>query len=115
MRLGKYEFPGGKEQAEDKIKNLGIDYDFRGNEYPTHNHKIVKLGHIVLKEGVYELDEKGDVQVIKEPIFSDKYHIDVVWHDLEKHPYGWKTYSCDLETEGMHSFYGLSYLEYKIK
>ena len=114
IKVGKYIFDS-EEQAETKIKGLGVDTDENGNEYPTHNHKIVKLGHIVLKEGVYELDEKGDVQVIKEPIFSEKYHVDVIWHDLEKHPYGWKTYSVDLQNEGMHQFFGVSYLENKIK
>jgi len=114
MRIGKYEF-NDKEQAEEKIKDLGIDYDFQGNEYKTHNHTVVKLGHIVLTEGVYDINDKGEIQVIKEPVFSDKYHIDVIWHDLEKHPYGWKTYSVDLQNEGMHQFFGVSYLENKIK
>jgi len=113
MRIGKYEF-NDKEQAEEKIKDLGIDYDFQGNEYKTHNHKIVKLGHIVLQEAEYEfIDDK--IEIIKEPVFSNKYHIDVIWHDLEKHPYGWKTYSVDLQNEGMHQFFGVSYLENKIK
>jgi len=113
MRIGKYEF-NDKEQAEEKIKDLGVDYDFQGNEYKTHNHKIVKLGHIVLQEAEYDvIDDK--IEIIKEPVFSNKYHIDVIWHDLEKHPYGWKTYSVDLESEGMHQFFGVSYLENKIK
>ena len=113
MKIGKYEF-NDKEQAKDKIEDLGVDYDFEGNQYPTHNHSIIELGNIVLQKGEYEIKD-GEMQMIKEPILSDKYHVDVIWQDLEKHPYGWKTYSCDLETEGMHSFYGLSYLEYKIK
>ena len=113
MTIGKYEF-NDKEQAKEKIEDLGVDYDFDGNQYPTHNHTIVELGNIVLQKGEYEIKD-GEMQMIKEPILSENYHIDVIWSDLEKHPYGWKTYSCDLDTEGMHSFYGLSYLEYKIK
>ena len=54
------------------------------------------------------------MQTIKEPILSDKYHVDVIWHEIEDHPWGWKTYSCDLDTEGVHSFYGVSYLENKM-
>lgn len=113
MKIGKYEF-NDKEQAKDKIEDLGVDYDFEGNQYPTHNHTIVELGNIVLQKGEYEIKD-GEIQMIKEPILSEKYHIDVVWSDLDKHPYGWKKYSCDLDTEGMHSFFGLSYLKHKIK
>ena len=113
MKIGKYEF-NDKEQVKDKIEDLGVDYDFEGNPYPTHNHSIVELGNIVLQKGEYEIKD-GEMQMIKEPILSDKYHVDVIWSDLKEHPWGWKTYSCDLDTEGMHSFYGLSYLEYKIK
>ncbi len=113
MKIGKYEF-NDKEQVKEKIEDLGVDYDFEGNQYPTHNHSIVELGNIVLQKGEYEIKD-GEMQMIKEPILSENYHVDVIWSDLEKHPYGWKTYSCDLDTEGMHSFSGLSYLEYKIK
>ena len=113
MTIGKYEF-NDKEQAKDKIEDLGVDYDFEGNQYPTHNHTIVELGNIVLQKGEYEIKD-GEMQMIKEPILSENYHVDVIWSDLKEHPWGWKTYSCDLDTEGMHSFSGLSYLEYKIK
>lgn len=113
MTIGKYEF-NDKEQAKEKIEDLGVDYDFDGNQYPTHNHTIVELGNIVLQKGEYEIKD-GEMQMIKEPILSENYHVDVIWSDLKEHPWGWKTYSCDLDTEGMHSFYGLSYLEYKIK
>jgi hypothetical protein len=113
MKIGKYEF-NDKEQVKEKIEDLGVDYDFEGNQYPTHNHTIVELGNIVLQKGEYEIKD-GEMQMIKEPILSDKYHVDVIWSDLKDHPWGWKTYSCDLDTEGMHCFFGLSYLEYKIK
>lgn len=113
MTIGKYEF-NDKEQVKEKIEDLGVDYDFNGNQYPTHNHSIVELGHILLQKGEYEIKD-GEMQMIKEPVLSDKYHVDVIWSDLKEHPWGWKTYSCDLDTEGMHSFFGLSYLEHKIK
>lgn len=103
MKIGKYAF-NSKEQVKEKIEDLGVDYDFEGNQYPTHNHTIVELGHILLQKGEYE----------KEPVLSDKYHVDVIWSDLKDHPWGWKTYSCDLDTEGVHSFYGISYLENKM-
>jgi hypothetical protein len=44
---------------------------------------------------------------------GDKWHVDALWHNLEDHPYGWKTYSIDIDTEGMHGFMGLSYLDNK--
>ena len=113
MKIGKYNFKN-EEQALQKIVDLGVGIDFEGNEYPTHNHLVVKLGHIILENGEYELNENAEMQIIKEPLFSDKFHIDVLWHDLENHPYGWKTYSVDLDNEGCHEFMGLSYLEHKI-
>ena len=87
MKIGKYEFKN-EEQALDKIKDLGLDSDFEGNEYPTHKHAIVLLGNIVLEQGEY--DELGEE--IKAPVLSDKYHIDVAWNDLESHPYHLQPY-----------------------
>ena len=107
-RIGKYEFDT-KEQAQTKIDALGTATDENGNEYPTHKHSIVHLGNIVLEQGIY--DEDGNV--LKEPILSSKWHVDVLWQGLEEHPYGWKSYSVDLQSNGMHSFLGLDYNYYK--
>ena len=109
IKLGKYEFKS-EVQALEKIQDLGVDTDFEGNEYPTHKHAIVLLGHIVLEQGEYD----ENLEEIKAPVLSEKYHVDVVWYGLESHPYGWKTYSVDLESEGMHQFAGVSYLENKM-
>lgn len=98
MRIAKYEFKS-KEQVQDKIEDL-----------PEGSFLIVELGHIVLEQGEYD----ENLEEIKAPVLSDKYHVDVIWDVLEKHPYGWKTYSVDLESEGMHKFAGISYLENKI-
>ena len=47
IKVGKYIFDS-EEQAETKIKGLGVDTDENGNEYPTHNHAIVRRnGHVV--------------------------------------------------------------------
>jgi len=108
--IGKYEF-NSQEQAEDKIKALGVEIDENSNEYPTHNHSIVKLGYIVVKQGVYD----NEFNEIEAPIFSDKYSVDVLWQNLDDHPYGWKSYAIDIQDNGVHSFSGLDYLEYKIK
>jgi len=108
-KLGKYEFLN-KEQVETKIKALGVETDENGNEYPTHKHTIVHLGHIVEQQGKY--DEDGNETVA--PVLSSKYHVDVLWKGIDDHPYGWKSYAVDVNGNGVHSFLGLSYDSYKI-
>jgi len=115
IKIAKYEFDS-KEQAETKINALGTATDENGNEYPTHKHTIVKLGNIVLQQGEY--DEEGNETVA--PVLSDKWHVDVLWKDLEAdedgtidHPYGWKSYYVDIDGDGVHSFLGLSYNAHK--
>ena len=121
MKLGKYAFDS-KAQADSKIEALGVATDEDGNNYPTHKHSIVHLGHIVLEQGTY--DEEGNE--ITPPVLSDKYHIDACWHLNDStdedgnpvyadHPYGWKTYNVDLDDNGVHSFMGLDYLKYKFQ
>jgi hypothetical protein len=117
MKIGKYEF-NSKEQAQEKIDALGTATDENGNEYPTHKNTIVQLGNIVLEQGEY--DEQGEE--ITAPILSDKWHVDVAWDNSEitsedgevDHPYGWKSYAVDIEGDGVHSFFGLSYESLKL-
>jgi hypothetical protein len=105
MKIGKYQFKD-EATADTKIKALGVEIDEDGNEYPTHNHSVVKLRHITLKEGEY--DSNG--LELKAPVFSEKYHIDVLWNGLEDHPYGWKSYAVAVaDGNGVHSFYGVDY------
>jgi len=99
MKIGKYEF-NSKEQADSKIEALGEE----------HNHTIVKLGNIVLQQA--ELDEDGEV--ITEAVFSDKFHVDVMWIGLDSHPYGWATYAVTPSDNGLHSFLGIDYQENKL-
>jgi hypothetical protein len=119
MKIAKYEFDS-QAQAESKIEALGIAADEDGNTYPTHKHSIVKLGNITLQQGVF--DENGNE--VTPPVLSDKYHVDVLWNLSDSyddegnvvyadHPYGWKTYSVDLDDNGVHSFMGLDYTKYK--
>ena len=114
-KVGKYEFDS-LEQAESKINALGITTDEDGNTYPTHKHCVVKLGYIVLEQGEYN----EDGEETKAPVLSDKYHLDVLWKGLESdedgaydHPYGWKSYSVNIDGNGVHSFMGLDYNLYK--
>jgi len=133
MRISKYEF-NSKEQAQEKIDALGTATDENGNEYPTHKSTIVQLGNIVLEQGEY--DEEGEE--VTAPVLSDKWHLDVAWSDAEittveeeavlddegmivtpevvsvNHPYGWKSYAVEIEGDGVHSFFGLSYESLKL-
>ncbi len=134
MRISKYEF-NSKEQAQEKIDALGTATDENGNEYPTHKSTIVQLGNIVLEKAVY--NQEG-TEEITAPVLSDKWHLDVAWSDSEittvekeavldeegmiltpevvsvNHPYGWKSYAVEIEGDGVHSFFGLSYNELKL-
>ena len=69
-KFRKYEF-GSKSAATTKINALGIDEEGQ----PTHNHSIVRLGHIVTTAGTY--DEEGNE--LTAPVLSDTYSVDVMW------------------------------------
>ena len=99
MKISKYEF-NSKEQADSKIEGLS----------EGHNHTIVRLGNIVLSKATF--DEEGNE--LTPAVHSDKYHIDVLWQGIDSHPYGWATYSIDLDSEGSHSFFGVSYIDNKM-
>lgn len=119
IKISKYEF-ADEASALAKINALPSVKDEDGNDVPSHKHTIVKLGNIVLEQGEY--DSEGEET--KAPVLSEKYHVDVLWKDLEEtdedgnvtvdHPYGWKSYALDLDDEGMHGFMGVSYQENKM-
>jgi hypothetical protein len=119
MRISKYEFDD-EASALSKIAALPHATDEDGNLHPSHSHTIVKLGNIVLEKGEY--DEDGNET--KAPVLSDKYCVDVLWKDLEEvdedgnvtidHPYGWKSKAIDIDDEGVHGFFGLSYQDNKM-
>ena len=120
IKIGKYKL-NTKQQFLDKVDALGTATDEEGNEYPTHEHVIVELGYEVLEDAVYGVNEEtGEFELISEAVYSDKYLVDVLWKDLEEdengvidHPYGWKSYSVDVQENGMHSFLGLDYQSLK--
>tara|TARA_R110002072_G_scaffold207013_1_gene364678 strand:+ start:1700 stop:1987 length:288 start_codon:yes stop_codon:yes gene_type:complete len=88
-KWSKYEF-NDIEQLESKVNAL------EDNTYSA----IVKVGNIVIQEA----DEDNDV------LLSDKYLVDVMWKDIEDHPYGWKSYAVVVaDGNGFHSFYGIDY------
>jgi hypothetical protein len=105
IKIGKYEF-NSKKQAEAKIESLGVD-----NEgVPNHNHTVVKLGNITISKAEY--DDEG--LELSETVLSDKFHVDVLWSNIDSHPYGWATYAIALDNEGSHSFFGVKYLDNKL-
>lgn len=114
----KYEFPN-EAKADEYIRDLGVAKDENGNEYPTHKNGIVKLGFITLEHGEY--DDEGNET--KAPVLADKYSVDVFWRDSvrpidpETEEEGslpldaWTDYEIVLDNEGVHSFYGLKYIQ----
>ena len=77
----RYEF-NDKEQAEEKIAKL-----------EDVNASFIKLNKFVVTEGTY--NEEGEE--LTAPVLSEGYAIDVLWRDLDKSPYGWKTYEVTPE------------------
>jgi hypothetical protein len=111
MNIGKYKFDN-MEAALKKTNSLGTATDEDGNEYPTHKHTIVHLGNIVLEQAL--IGEDGEVET--EAVLSEDWHVDVLWNELEAdedgtvdHPYGWKSKSVNIDGDGVHAFFGLSY------
>ena len=93
----KYELDS-QELAESLI--AALPHDEEGN--PSHQHTIVHLGFLTLEAGEY--DEEGNV--IKEPVLSDKYSIDVLWKDEAA---DWSQYEIQVEGNGVHTFAGWSF------
>ena len=106
-KIAKYEF-NSKEQFDTKFDAL-YSTDAEGNKIPNIKFEEAELGHIVLASAV--VDEDG-VEVSPE-VISEGYHVDMIFHDIEDHPYGWKSYNVDLASEGSHGFGGLCYLTHK--
>ena len=100
----KYEFDS-QEQAEEKIAALPHETDEDGNEYPSHNHTVVKLGYLWVTEPTF--DEEGEIET--EGVASEMYSVDVLWNGLDESPYGWKSREISVEGNGVHTFAGWSF------
>ena len=97
----KYEF-GSKGAATTKINSLGVDED----NNPTHNHCIVQLGNIVLKQGTY--DEEGNE--LTTPVLSSNWHVDVLWDGVAES--SWNNNMIWCEPVGLHGFGAKAAAEY---
>ena len=109
-KLGKYAFDS-KEQAEEKIKSLGVELNEDGVEVPTHKHAIIHLKFIAVEDAEY--DDEGFIT--KEAVYSVKYSVDTSWRDITEHPEGWADFYVDVVGDGSHSIDGVNYQQNKIK
>jgi len=107
MLVKKYEFPN-EAKANEYITALGVDTDEYGNEYPTHKNGVVKLGFIITQPAEYD-DEGNETQA---PEFASQYSVDVCWCDSnDSNILNWSQYEITLNNEGVHSFFGLKYIQ----
>lgn len=84
--IGKYEFDNYDDflLAKDSLEKYEDEF--------IYTHTIVEIG-----------------------VINGKYCVDVCWaKDLEEEPVLFKNKKIDLDNEGVHSFYGLEYVENKI-
>ena len=102
----KYEFPS-EEDAQALIDDLPHSEDEDGTSHPSHNHTIVKLGHIVVEQGEWDNEKQEE---IKAPVFADNYSVDVLWQDIDQAPEDWDAYEITLTDNGVHTFFGISYV-----
>lgn len=107
LNIAKYAF-SSREQFLDKLDALHT-LNEEGDSVPNFKFSVVQLGNIVLEAAV--LDEEGEVE--SEAVMSEMWHVDAVWFEQDSHPYGWATYKVELDSEGMHGFAGLNYLDHK--
>lgn len=96
-KIGKYEF------------NNKVTADRMIEAFEESNHTFVRLGNIVIVPGEYDMEGNE----ITPTVLSEMYHVDVLWKDLEHEPNGWANYAADVDDNGVHSFAGLNYADYK--
>ena len=78
IKVSKYEF------ASESVAQAAIDslphVEVEEENVPNHKHTIIKLGHIVIQDGIY--DENGEET--QAPVLSENYHVDVLWKDIQE-------------------------------
>jgi hypothetical protein len=102
----KYEFEN-ESIVDSLIRNLGVETDDDGNEFPTHENAIVKIGNFIVTDG--EIDADGNE--ITPPVLYDKFCVDVFWNDENDSAIAeWSAYEITIENEGVHKFAGVNYI-----
>tara|TARA_R100000388_G_scaffold71943_1_gene52121 strand:+ start:2607 stop:2936 length:330 start_codon:yes stop_codon:yes gene_type:complete len=108
MIFKKYEFDN-KEKFDEVKETLPKETVTDGDEsydVELYSHTIVELGNIMLKEP--EFDEDGEIT--KDAEFSTKYHVDILWVDVDSQPTEFEQYEVVLDNNGVHSFSGINYI-----
>jgi hypothetical protein len=77
-----------KEQAESKVNAFIV------NDVQTVKADFIWLDKFSLTNGEY--NEKG-IEIVA-PTFTELYSLDVLWHDLNDSPHGWKSYEIEVNT-----------------
>ena len=102
----KYEFEN-ESIVDSLIANLGVETDDDGNEYPTHQDVIVKIGHFVETEAVLDADGNETTP----GVLYDKFCVDVFWQDeTDSAIADWSAYEITIQDEGVHQFAGINYI-----
>jgi len=89
MIYKRYEF-NDQEQAYSKIDAF-FDIDEEGNKLQNIKANFIKLNKLVLEQGEY--DEEGEE--VQPPVLTEGFAVDVLWKELDKSPYGWKSYEVE--------------------
>lgn len=107
----KYEF-ADQQEANNYLDQLPTIVDEYENNYPDHQHHIKVLGYLVQTPGTY--DEEGNE--LTPTIFSDKYSIDILWHEETSEPYKTNWANKEITNDGTwsnangaHTWFGLGF------
>lgn len=106
IKIGKYEFDN-KEQFNKEIESF-YKVAENGKKVAKIKFSAVELGNIVLKRAVKKADE-----IIEEAVVSNKWHVDILFYDLEEQPASLVAFFVDVNSNGSHGFAGLNYNDYK--
>lgn len=112
MKFRKYEFtPSQWSTQKKKIEKT----DEKGNTYFDQDicASVIELGFLVITPGEYD----ADGNVIKDPVLSSKYSVDIIWQDDEistfaqykvwPAPVGVHSFGYDIDSEYASEYYKL--------
>jgi len=107
----KYEF-ANKQEANNYLNQLPTAIDEDGNSNIIHQHQIKILGNLIKASATY--DEAGNE--LTPTIFSDKYSVDILWHEETSEPYKTNWANKEITNDGTwpnangaHTWFGLDF------
>ena len=99
------EFDTRPEFKDEDIDAKPIVKNFAKYEFNDYEQYIAKKD---------ALDESFNHSFFYIPTEDDICHVDVLWTNLEGHPYGWQTYAIDFdEGQGINEIMGIDYQQFK--